>query len=112
MSPKSGVKGGVTRSILRHSHPSDRYFFTFVPMSLGPPDAGNPRRGWWGQTSTWLAKMGMVRNEGSFARVQPSKASSREARLPDLRAIVAATTLQSRAISSLLASLARLTAIE
>jgi hypothetical protein len=43
---------------------------------------------------------------------QPSKASSRDARLPDLRAIVAATTLQSRAISSLLASSARLRAIE
>ena len=44
--------------------------------------------------------------------VQPNKASSRDARLPDLRAIVAATTLQSRAISSLLASSARLSAIE
>jgi hypothetical protein len=43
---------------------------------------------------------------------QPNKASSRDARLPDLRAIVAATTLQSRAISSLLASSARLSAIE
>jgi hypothetical protein len=38
--------------------------------------------------------------------------SSRDARLPDLRAILAATMLQSRAISSLLASSARLRAIE
>jgi hypothetical protein len=36
----------------------------------------------------------------------------RDARLPDLRAILAATMLQSRAISSLLASSARLRAIE
>jgi hypothetical protein len=43
---------------------------------------------------------------------QPNKASSKDARLPDLRAIVAATTLQPRAISSLLASSARLSAIE
>ena len=40
-------------------------------------------------------------------RVQPNKASSKDERLPDLRAIVAATTLQSRARESLLASLAR-----
>jgi hypothetical protein len=39
--------------------------------------------------------------------VQPNKASSTDERLPDLRAIVAATTLQSRARESLLASLAR-----
>jgi hypothetical protein len=44
--------------------------------------------------------------------VQPNKASSKDARLPDRRAIVAATTLQSRAISSLLASSARLSAME
>ena len=44
--------------------------------------------------------------------VQPSKASSRDDRLPDLRAIVAATTLQFRAISSLLASSERLSAME
>jgi hypothetical protein len=45
-------------------------------------------------------------------RAQPNKASSRDERLLDLRAIVAATTLQSRAISSLLASSARLSAME
>ena len=39
--------------------------------------------------------------------VQPNKASSTDERLPDLRAIVVATTLQSRAMESLLASLAR-----
>ena len=39
--------------------------------------------------------------------VQPNKASSTDERLPDLRAIVAATTLQSLARESLLASLAR-----
>jgi len=38
---------------------------------------------------------------------QPNKASSTDERLPDLRAIVAATTLQSLARESLLASLAR-----
>jgi hypothetical protein len=63
-----------------------------------------------------------VRNPGGAGRVciatrlrppvQPNKASSRDARLPDRRAIVAATTLQSRAISSLLASSARLSAME
>jgi hypothetical protein len=39
--------------------------------------------------------------------VQPNKASSTDERIPDLRAIVAATTLQSLARESLLASLAR-----
>src|ERR1700722_16624646 len=39
--------------------------------------------------------------------VQPNRASSTDERLPDLRAIVAATTLQSLARESLLASLAR-----
>jgi len=63
-----------------------------------------------------------VRNPGGAGRVciatrlrppvQPNKASSRDTRLPDRRAIVAATTLQSRAISSLLASSARLSAME
>jgi hypothetical protein len=38
--------------------------------------------------------------------VQPNKASSTDKRIPDLRAIVAATTLQSLARESLLASLA------
>jgi hypothetical protein len=40
-------------------------------------------------------------------QVQPNKASSTDERQPDLRAIVAATTLQSRASVSLLASLER-----
>src|ERR1700722_10775694 len=39
--------------------------------------------------------------------VQPNKASSTDERLPDLRTIVAATTLQSLARESLLASSAR-----
>jgi hypothetical protein len=39
--------------------------------------------------------------------VQPNKASSTDERLPDLWAILAATTLQSRARGSLLATLAR-----
>jgi hypothetical protein len=39
--------------------------------------------------------------------VQPNKASSTDERLPDLRAIVAATKLQSLARESLLASVAR-----
>ena len=43
----------------------------------------------------------------SDPRVQPNKASSKDERLPDLRTIVAATTLQSLARESLLASLAR-----
>src|ERR1700722_10228826 len=76
------------------------------------------------------ARYGIVRDERSAARkrpsgqidrrsyaapvaanqdppVQPNKASSTDERLPDLRATVAATTLQSLARESLLASVAR-----
>jgi hypothetical protein len=47
------------------------------------------------------------RSRGSGPPVQPNKASSTDERLPDLRAIIAATTLQSLATESLLASRAR-----
>src|ERR1700734_3644565 len=49
----------------------------------------------------------LFRGHGIGPPVQPNKASSTDERLPDLRAIVAATTLQSLARESLLASLAR-----
>jgi hypothetical protein len=47
------------------------------------------------------------RGRGSDPAVQPNKASSTDERLPDLRAIVAATSLQSLAKETLLASLSR-----
>jgi hypothetical protein len=68
---------------------------------------------------SYLTEVGVIAAQGPRhaarwpgPRAQPNKASSRDERLPDLRAIVAATTLQSRAISSLLASSARLSAME
>ena len=62
---------------------------------------GNPRK------LLTLRRNGRRPGEPQPSPVQPNKASSRDERLPDLRAIVAATTLQSRARESLLATSAR-----
>jgi hypothetical protein len=59
-----------------------------------------------------LLAAAFVAKVASFFHDHPNKASSRDGRTPDLRATVAATTLQSRVISSLLASSAHLRAIE
>jgi hypothetical protein len=65
-------------------------------IGLAPATAVRGRRSY---AAPWTADQGPP--------VQPNKASSTDERLPDLRAIVAATTLQSLARESLLASLAR-----
>ena len=64
-------------------------------------------------TTTATVLTASIMKEGlKFLRAHPNKPSSRDERTPDLRATVAATTLQSHTISSLVASSARLRAIE
>ena len=74
---------------------------------LGGPDT--PRKSKPTQAPTLarspILRRAMATDQGPL--VQPNNASSTDERLPNLRAIVAATTLQSRARESLLASLAR-----
>jgi hypothetical protein len=66
---------------------------------------GGPKAALSPSTNSTILRPTMGADEGP--PVQLNKASSTDERIPDLRAIVAATTLQSLARESLLASLAR-----